>query len=152
MGRKHKHSSKRPHNDEGAAPAKQHAPDPWVACLALHPHGDFVAVAAYDTVRISKHKYVSQRLHKHALLFRSDSSNGDSKLVKTCCQIAELPNCKAAPICNNNQHQLGQLHLTTVESYSCRLATTNWSKSGRLAPGNCFTQRELHQLPFTHSP
>ena len=60
MGRKHKHSSKRANNDKSAATAGQHAPDPCVACLALHPQGDFVAVAIHDTVRISKCKYVSK--------------------------------------------------------------------------------------------
>lgn len=41
--------------------AQQHGPDPSVACIALHPQGDFVAVAGGNAVRISDRKYVTHR-------------------------------------------------------------------------------------------
>ena len=56
MGRKHKHAAKRAGKAEALHAAAQHTPDPSVACLALHPQGQFVAIAVHDVVRISNRK------------------------------------------------------------------------------------------------
>ena len=49
--------------DKAVNGVQQHGPDPSVACLALHPQGDFVAVAGGHAVRISNLKYATHNLH-----------------------------------------------------------------------------------------